>query len=186
MKKLETSVGNSWDNIFGVNQWNTGAQPGSNEWSLGLGGQNSDKPKLNIESDATDGHKIYKIESSMDLMIGEWHHLAGVRSGSILRLYLDGELVADNGSNPLPDNLSINNAGQSLFFGSSATQSLFSNAIFDDIRIYHIALVNNEIVDLVMMGQAPNHMDSDGDGIFDVFRHHTQSTPSAFRSPIVF
>ena len=30
VKKLESSVGNSWDNIFGINQWNTAAQPGSN------------------------------------------------------------------------------------------------------------------------------------------------------------
>jgi hypothetical protein len=36
-RKLATTTGGNFDNIWGVNKWNTGASPGTNEWSLVIG-----------------------------------------------------------------------------------------------------------------------------------------------------
>ena len=88
----------------------------------------------------------------MDLMIGEWHHLAGVRSNNILMLYLNGNLVAKTKENELlPENLAVNAANQGFFMGSSAVQTLFSKAEFDDIRIYTRALPESEIISLAVI-----------------------------------
>ena len=86
---------------------------------------------------------------------GSWHHLAGTYDGSLISLYIDGQLAAQqtaSGSLAVTtDGLAIGNRpGGSVFFKSDGT--------LDDVRIYGSALSAGQIAQLY-------GADSVGDGI---------------------
>lgn len=76
----------------------------------------------------------YQLESG-------WHHLAAVRSGNRLKLYVDGELAGESPSSQ-PSLLDVSNR-QPLKIGFGSHD--YFNGCLSDLRIYSRALTPNEI-----------------------------------------
>ncbi|RMF23958.1 MAG: hypothetical protein D6760_04375 [Deltaproteobacteria bacterium] len=138
-RKRSTSVGTNYKNIYGVDKWNTGQQPGTNEWLLNLGIGNpqeiSDRPRFTVES----GTRRYRATGPDPLTLDEWHHLVRVRRDDELRLYVDGVLVDTDTS--LPCGAAVNDAGRNL--NIARNEGGFTRAtdgIFDEVQIYRFAL----------------------------------------------
>jgi hypothetical protein len=75
-----------------------------------------------------------------------WHHIVGINNGdNTQEIYCDGELESEATETP---NGSISSASV------GAGNSTFTNANFDEVRIYNRALSEDEIEDLYRMGQA--------------------------------
>ncbi|HXI85607.1 MAG TPA: LamG-like jellyroll fold domain-containing protein [Verrucomicrobiae bacterium] len=91
---------------------------------------------------------------------GAWHHIAGTYDGSLISLYIDGQLVAQQpAGGPLAvttDSLAIGNRpGGGVVYKT--------DAILDDVRIYGSALSANQIAQVY-------GADSVGDGIANWWR----------------
>ena len=138
VKRLQVTVSN-FDNIYGVNKWNTGASAGSNEWTLNLGrGNNQNTPTFVI----TSGTTFYSATSPDAITTHEWHQIAGVRDGADIKLYVDGVLKGTTNVG----SVSINNAGRDLIFGVSDPNLVyFSNFILDEVRIWDVARDQTQI-----------------------------------------
>ena len=103
--------------------------------------------------------------------LGEWHHLAGVFSGEVLRLYIDGEQVAEKIFEG-----SIYQTDASLVMGSyNPERTLYVgplNGIIDEVRVYNRVLSAAEIEELYHLGdctQPCDCPDTDGDGVPDAW-----------------
>ncbi|MEQ9022770.1 MAG: LamG domain-containing protein, partial [Pseudomonadales bacterium] len=70
---------------------------------------------------------------------GSWHHAAGVYSGTLLTLYLDGELI-DTTSAPLSMDLSA------FKIGDHSGGNLVWDGELDNMRIWNVARTQSEIV----------------------------------------
>ena len=85
-----------------------------------------------------------------DLVVGEWHHHAVVKTGTSVHYYRDGVAVGDPGTL----NTSLANAAAMRFFMGGNTGTASANEVFngylDDVRIYDNALSANEINALVV------------------------------------
>ncbi|MEO1053662.1 MAG: fibronectin type III domain-containing protein [Bacteroidota bacterium] len=134
VKKRESSV--SFSNLGGVGKWNSGGAPGTNEWNLSIGNENSDTPNFAIES----GNDKYVITSTQPLTVGQWNHVLGQRKDGMLHLYVDG---VSQGSLEVGD-VTINDVGLPVYVGRLASGH-YSNAVFDDVLIFNRALTSGEI-----------------------------------------
>lgn len=130
---------------YGVSKWHTGASPGTNEWLLNpaTGFPQVHKAAFVIETISTGG---YGIADPNTFSLNEWHHLAGVRLGATLSLYMDGVLVAFR--DDLPIGATINNVGAQLRIGNNQPPApLFpTDGQFDDIHIYRFAATDGDII----------------------------------------
>jgi len=137
--KKQTSSG--FDNIWGVTKWNTGSMAGTNEWVVIIGeGQlpgNADQVEFWIE----DGTTTYRATSPDKISLNTWYHVAGQRSGANIKLFVDGVEKASRSVG----NASVNNVGRTVRVATSASDSLHTDAAFDEIRIYNRALTLREI-----------------------------------------
>jgi PKD repeat protein len=139
VKKRTASV-NNWDNMAGVNKWlSGGSSPGQNEWSLAMGSNaNNNIPAFFIESGAT----TYGAISAQSMAVGSWQHLAGVREGNTLRIYLNG---VQTGSTTLPANASVNNVGRTLRMAVTGSNDFHSDVVLDEVRIWNTARTAQQI-----------------------------------------
>jgi alpha-tubulin suppressor-like RCC1 family protein len=123
-------------------KWNTGASPGTNEWLLQTTvSGNDNRPCFLVESGTT----TYACNAPDPLALNRWYHLAGVRSGSSLLLYVNGVQQA---SVAIPAAAAVNNvAGRDLLLGAIATggASYFANVRLDELRIWNVARTAAEI-----------------------------------------
>ena len=123
---------------YGVSKWHTGASPGTNEWLLNpaSGYPQEHRASFVIETSATGG---YGVNDPNTFSLNEWHHVAGVRKGNNMSLYVDGVLVAFRGDLTL--NAAINNVGAELRIANNQPSApLFpTDGQFDDIHIYRFA-----------------------------------------------
>lgn len=141
-RKLSTSVGVGNDNIWGVNKWNTGASPGTNEWTLSIGNTDVDKYSFSVGVGATQ----YSTGVSVDqLSLNIWYQLVGVRNGGSLQTYLNGELKQNVSSVGFSSSSVINNVGRNLRINNSAVNSFYTRADSSIVRIYNRALSETEI-----------------------------------------
>lgn len=87
------------------------------------------------------------VEASEDLPPGEWHHIAAVRSGRRLILYLDGREVG-NAFVGLHD---VSRTPHRAFIGTDGYEepTVWLDAVLDDIRLYDRALNPTEVAALV-------------------------------------
>ena len=89
---------------------------------------------------------------------GDWNHLVGVRdrSGSMLYLYINGEIVAELDDATL---LNIQSPGVPLIIGNSEyKQGEGTVGLIDEFQIYNTALTPAEIKDLYMSLAFPDNL----------------------------
>ncbi|MBL0144543.1 MAG: hypothetical protein IPP48_00975 [Chitinophagaceae bacterium] len=125
-----------------VNKWNSGNVPGSNEWAIATSSDGFNNiPSFNIESGTT----IYKADAITSLPINKWYHIAGVREGNNLKIYVNGIL---EGTTAIPPGTSINNVAARTFMsmGYIAASPYYSNnSNLDELRIWNTALSQTTI-----------------------------------------
>jgi hypothetical protein len=179
-KRASTS---SFSNIWGVNKWNTGGQPGTNEWSLTIGNSSSgqggsNEPSFSIE---TTTNVRTSAQSQTELTLNAWHFLVGVRHGDTLELYQDGVLAATTYIGPV----TINNAGRDLLIASAFTASTTSsnynqnvNGIFDDVGVLTGAWNAGEVKGVYNLALDPtlNYDLSQAQMLFDLYDTRDYST----------
>jgi hypothetical protein len=142
-RKLSTSVGVGNDNIWGVNKWNTGASPGTNEWALSIGSTNVDSYSFFVVVGTTQYNTGISVEQ---LSINTWYQLIGMRSGSTLNTFLNGELKQNVSPSGFTSSTVINNVGRNLRINNSAVNSFYTRADNAIVRIYNRSLSGEEIL----------------------------------------
>lgn len=122
--------------------------------SYGLFINNANKPTFNIEGNSVVGN--------MTIHDGQWHHLVGVRTGSVSQLWVDGVLAGTGAAANLTSN------SVSLGIGADDSGGIrFFNGTIDEARIYNRALSGTEIWNLYQAGGGTkaNSADSQTDAL---------------------
>ena len=96
----------------------------------------AEQPRLKVKNDS--GTRL-EVEGD-PLAQGQWYHVAGVRSGSWLGIYVDG--VLKDSRNDFAGDLNSN--AEFLGIGGEGGDDAFNGTI-DDVRIYNHALTQEEI-----------------------------------------
>lgn len=140
VRKKITTVGNGYNNIWGVNKWISGGSPGQNEWSLALGDFNVDQFAFNVEVGATIyGTGVYPLS------INQWYQAVGIRKGEKLQLYVNG-ILRQEFTHPLfNQNSIINHSGKKIRIHNSYLDSYHTNADVAVLKFYKKALSKEEV-----------------------------------------
>ena len=136
------ALSNNWANEFVVGKWNNGASAGTNEWDLATGSTATNNIPTFLMEVGTSG---YVCTGTTSLQLNTWYHLAVVRNGTSLKLYVNGLL---EGSITIPANAAINNTGLNMTigaFGLNGHPSFFANMSIDELRLWNRALCQAEI-----------------------------------------
>ncbi|MFP6894525.1 MAG: DUF2341 domain-containing protein, partial [Opitutales bacterium] len=133
MWERKEASSSDWKNVGDFGKWQTGAQPGENEWSLGTTQTgNDDKPGFSIEI----GDTRHSVHASDEIAINAWNHIVGVRDGTTIRIYVNGlqEGIETDVSG------TINNVGRDLHFGYFQFKpNLSTHATLDEMRASSVA-----------------------------------------------
>lgn len=144
-RKLRST--NGYSDIWGPNKWNTGASPGTNEWTLGIGNGSAPGNGNNYGFTVEVGTSLYSTGNSVDqLSLNVWYQLIGMREGGSLKTYLNSILKQNVSPSGFTESSVINNAGRNLRINNSAVNQYYTacdNAIF---RVYNKALTNQEVL----------------------------------------
>lgn len=143
-RKTQTTDIGSYDNIWGVNQWD-GRSAGINQWSLAIGrgdGAGGNEHRFAIESGSTS----YGTGYASALTVNTWYQLVGQRDGTTFNLYRNTILVATATPSGFTANSIINNFNIPLRIGVSDSISLFTASNNAILRIYNKALSRSEII----------------------------------------
>lgn len=101
--------------------------------------------QLTFEVDEnTRGKNYASLNSKRPLKDSKWHHIAAVRQGRSLKLYIDGELADEGTSKTGIANIKTDAA---LLLGARGLKTAISQ--YEDLRIYHTALSAADIKALV-------------------------------------
>ncbi len=157
VKKLAATT--TFDNNSGVNKWNSGGITGTNEWALQIGKNGADTPQLVIESGST----TFAAVSQNEIALNSWQHLVGVRTGTEIKLYLNGVLE----STTVVGSAIINNTNLPIYIARNGVDDNYSNALFDNIKIYDRALSASEIS--ILAGEASSPVTCQGNYDFKVW-----------------
>lgn len=84
-----------------------------------------------IDHDGVNYWDFSMKSNKSDWIAGQWYHLAIVRNGNTIKMYVDG--VLDNYAGY---SLSVYNPGGPIYFGRSQLSNRFHNGMLDDLRIY--------------------------------------------------
>ena len=156
------SIPHAADNTMGEQQtvamWIKTSQTSlSNTFFKGYGGNDSiwqiivnnsgaqNKASFRLRNDAANSDKI--LNSTTDINDGAYHHIATVRDGENVYLYIDGAL--EDSASGFTGSFS---ASEPLFLGAwdhpSYAMDQYFNGSMDDIRIYEMALDASQVSDL--------------------------------------
>jgi hypothetical protein len=105
---------------------------------------------------------VNKVDADVDLNDGEWHHLCGMVDENGARLYIDGELEAEDTSVNL-----VSHYSAPIHIGDRAysTGRQYFEGDIDDVQIYNRALSADEVMDLYeAAAEAEDDPESDGEG----------------------
>jgi hypothetical protein len=144
-RKLASTAGN-YDNIWGVNKWNTGASPGTNEWGLTIGNGTTgtgNQYGFGVESGSV-GYGISETTTTQ-LSLNTWYQLIGQRDGANFKTYLNGALTMNVTASGFTTSSIINNVGRNLRINNSAVNSFYTNADNANVKIYNRALSADEV-----------------------------------------
>ncbi len=90
---------------------------------------------------------VYTLEGSRALTAGQWYHLAAVKGGTVVRLYVDG--IQDGPDFTVPAGAPDAN-NDPLYIGEAPLNSDgATNGKIDDVRLYSRALSGSEIISLL-------------------------------------
>jgi len=137
----------SYSNLWGVNKWNTGASPGTNEWSLIIGNGITGAGN-NYSFDVEVGSTIYRTGPSTEVLsLNVWYQLIGIREGGSIKIYLNGVLKQNTSPVGFSASSSINNvSGRNLRINNSALNQYYTNCDNAIVRIYNKALSETEVL----------------------------------------
>lgn len=140
-----TTIG--FNNIWGLNAWNSGDSPGTNEWSLNIG-NGATGTGNNFRFSVEVGNTAYSsAQSTTVLSLNTWHQLVAVREGGNLKTYLNAVLEANTNPAGFTSSSVINNvAARSIRANLSGANAYFTKADNSQIRIYKKALSQTEIL----------------------------------------
>lgn len=141
---FKKSRNNTGADLWGVNKWNTGAQPGTNEWSLGIGISGANSPTLGVQSGTTTYNTGDTVPDSK-LVLNSWSHMIGIREGNKLKVYINGILEADMTPEGFTAEIAVNNVGRNLRINNSALNGFYTQAYNGIVRIYNKALSESEV-----------------------------------------
>ena len=166
-----TSVGQFGINDFTVAFWlrttetykyfdlvgNRTAGSHGNFFCLRMTGRHESKPEGMVVAEVDqDGNNYIALESTKTgLNDGNWHHLAVARKGTSLKLYVDGALSAEGTASGVA-NISNGNEfklGRSLV---GVDDKFAPDAHYDDLRLYDVALPDEEIANLFTLSETEN------------------------------
>src|SRR5206468_7696333 len=86
----------------------------------------------------TDGKHI--VFAPSPLPVNTWTHLALTFDGAMIRLYVNGTIVAS-----APVTASLTTSIHPLFIGADSTMGQYFNGIIDEVRVYTVALTAAQI-----------------------------------------
>ncbi len=160
-------VGNSSTLNFGIDNWTvtgwvkTTMGTGSSGILFGNGGAQSGGIRYTLHVKGTaclitddDSTKV-ELKGSTSVADDVWHHLAGVRDGTTLFVYVDGEL---DGTDTLADGYDLSGTAQhNAYIGAvidnrNGSLTMHLVGLIDDVCVFSKALTEDEIV-RVMKGE---------------------------------
>lgn len=129
MKKANSS---GWSNLCAFGKWDTVASsPGTNEWLLALTSTGNDqKFAFSVEVGST----TYTAVSTTTILLNTWYHVAGVRSGTSILIYVNGTLEATTTNAGITTVNTV--AARDLLIGKIAGFSSYTNMKIANIRIF--------------------------------------------------
>lgn len=136
----------NYDNIWGISKWNTGANPGTNEWDLAIGNGFSSSIGETVGFGIESGSTIYTtgpLPASYNL--NKFNHLVGIRNNNQLQVYYNGQQIYSNTPVGMTTSTSINNAGRNIRVSNSNLNQYYSKANSGIIRVYRKALTADEV-----------------------------------------
>jgi Concanavalin A-like lectin/glucanases superfamily len=152
---MKRALSNNSSNSACINKWNTGTVPGSNEWAITTSNDGNDNfPTFYFESGTT----IYKAIGASSLTTNKWYHIAAVREGNNLKIYVNGIL---EGTTAIPPGASVNNVAARTYMAMGYYPAgLSNNSNLDELRIWNTALSQTTIRDWMCKKETslhPNH-----------------------------
>lgn len=117
-------------------EWMTIVSKGDGSWRLSTVGQ-----ERKFHFSVNDWSRTAGLNGSATVNADEWHHLAAVYNGSVMRFYLDGKLDA---TQPWTEGIAGNDFD--VLIGENAQyQGRCFDGLIDDVRIYNYALSESQI-----------------------------------------
>ncbi|MEJ2702382.1 MAG: LamG domain-containing protein [Sedimentisphaerales bacterium] len=141
----KTTMTGTGDENKGTVFANGGDQTGGIRYTLAVGEVTSGMMTLTTDDDAS------KIQATGTTPVNDdvWHHVAGIRSGTQLRLYVDGVLEATAN---VPAGYDLSGTSQHNAYVGVITDNRDATLIkyfigqIDDVRIYDYALTDSEVL----------------------------------------
>ncbi len=138
----------NYESVEGIGQFvickgiTTVGSPSNAGYGLRLNDQNNNDIEFLIGDKSGD----VKVISSNGLTLNTWHHIAGVRSGIYISLYVDGNLVSQDSTSTIYNvNTNIPLSIGAHEKGDLSTTAEYMNGKIDEIRIWNTSRTINEI-----------------------------------------
>ena len=97
-------------------------------------------PRLEINTN----YGNFSVSANKNYFSSTWHQITGTFDGTSLKLYVDGQLVAQN--NNLPPNVAINNTTDSFTLGSLfGPNNAYYKGLIDEVFVFNRALDAGEV-----------------------------------------
>jgi hypothetical protein len=131
-----------WVRMRGVPaEWTAIVTKGDTAWRLSTSGS---EMKFHFAVQSWQGGQAF-VNGATTVSANEWHHVAGVYDGSVVKLYLDGRL-----DGTAPWNQGIGRNDFDVLIGENAElKDRGFDGLIDDVRVYNYALSDNEIKALI-------------------------------------
>jgi hypothetical protein len=131
----------AWVNVRSVPaEWTAIVTKGDTSWRLSTA-QQERKFHMSVNDYNHNDIDAINLNGSTSVNANEWHHLAAVYDGGVMKLYVDAKLDA---SKPWAGGIARNNFDVLIGENAEKTGRCFDGLI-DDVRIYNYALSEGEI-----------------------------------------
>jgi hypothetical protein len=123
---------------------NGGDDSGGVRFTLATHEANADRLTLTTDDDST---KVQALGSTV-VIDGQWHHVAGMRGGTTISVFVDGVL---DGTNTVPAGYNLSGTSQhdsligAITSHASNTLIKYYIGVIDDVRVYNSALSDPEL-----------------------------------------
>jgi len=146
-----------------VAKWNHTAQGGSG-WGYGLFKASGTNQIAFITASAAGGGYA-DAQADDPPALNTWYHVVGTYDGSIMRLYINGELQTATGTQS-----SIYDNDEPVTIGTFETNNNFwLNGTIDEVAIWNRSLSGNEVLDIYKRGVMKASEDTDNCVLLDAF-----------------